>query len=46
VPAPVVQKAAGHVSLKTTERYIHLADSDLDVLIQRPANAKGNEKAG
>jgi len=46
VPAPVVQKAAGHASLKTTERYIHLADSDLDVLIQRPTSTKANEKAG
>jgi integrase len=45
-PGAIAQKAAGHASFKTTERYIHLADSDLDVLIQRPTNAKGNEKAG
>jgi hypothetical protein len=40
----VVEKVGGHASLKTTERYLHLADSDLDLLIQRPLIAKENDK--
>ena len=38
----IAQKAAGHASFKTTERYIHLNDAALDVLIEAP---KASEKA-
>ena len=38
----IAKKAAGHASFKTTERYIHLSDEALEVLIEKP---KPNEKA-
>lgn len=42
-PGAIAQKAAGHASFKTTERYIHLSDEALDVLIDCPT---AGEKAG
>lgn len=42
-PAVIAQKAAGQASFKTTERYVHLNDEVLDVLIERP---KPNERTG
>ena len=42
-PSAFAQKPAGHASFKTTERYIHLSDEALDVVVER---TKPNEKAG
>jgi integrase len=43
-PGAIAQKAAGHASFKTTERYVHLSDEALDVLIEKPP--KPNQKSG
>jgi integrase len=43
-PLPLVQKAAGHASIKTTMGYVHLQDEDLNALVV--SAPKPNEKAG
>jgi len=32
----LVQKAAGHASMRTTTIYVHLTDDDLSVLVEPP----------
>ena len=44
-PAVIAQKAAGHAAFKTKERYVHLNDEVLDVLIET-AKLKANDKTG
>lgn len=45
-PTLLVQKAAGHASIRTTMGYVHLADDDLSVLAGLTPLARGNERAG
>jgi integrase len=45
-PLPLVQKAAGHASIRTTMGYVHLGDDDLSVLVEQPPARKQNEKTG
>jgi integrase len=42
-PLPLVQKAAGHSSIKTTMGYVHLQDEDLNALISAP---RASERTG
>ena len=45
-PLPLVQKAAGHASVRTTMGYVHLSDDDLSALVEPTPNAKPREKTG
>jgi len=36
----LVQKAAGHASMRTTMIYVHLVDDDLGVLVAKPEAAR------
>ena len=42
----LVQKAAGHASIKTTMGYVHLQDEDLNALVVSSPSTKPNERTG
>jgi integrase len=46
LPLPVVQKLAGHTSIGTTMRYVHLNDADVLAAMKRVEEEKGGHTSG
>jgi len=46
LPLPVVQKLAGHTSVTTTMRYVHLNDADVLAAMTMAEEAKSGHTSG